>query len=709
MTKKLWSFGDPSITGPNTLLGNGVGNEFTGTSELPGATSSGWEEIQWQAGSYFQPDGFSTTHVDSIFGTALGYWNQGTAYDTKGDSSYAVYGSQGSYVYQMQAQGGNLNDVLLQTTSELSPGVYTFNHQITFTANEGLTNVSGSTGDYQAGNNFIVSYNYNGVREDFFLQVQVADSRGAPSAYSTVRANNIFGSIYNESDEGRTDYFSWTNTNGLKQVTINLNEALLDLAKTVYKNTNLGSSVLDMSNWSLLSSYIGVESGSLGTTSSSNATATFDVQNPEISYDSSSTFDSSDTGLKVTTISDTVQSDILTNLSTANNSDANISLAPASGVSSQTIVANGYWDQIQLNKYDLISYVNTGASFSSDGGALTLSGPGNTYISGSYSGLYLTLNSSSSVNAVLTGYGNIINSGNLTLTGQDGYATISGNGYDDIVGTFKSLNLDISNGNVYSAITYSGSNALQGSIINNGGNINLTDYGHIYSYNNSGTTNITGADSSHAELEIYGNNTNVYGSFYYVDGSINTGSKLNILTENASLYNNNGNIALTGNGGILTLNGNGEEDIVGSWSQVTATFGANQDFNASVTGSGSFTINDGANASIWAKSGSTNVNINGGVSNITSGTGYLNADIDMTSNSSVTLSNFSQSHEEILMTNVSSVSSFYNSSLNETIIKGGNTSIYISGDHSISGVSNVGSTNFSALTGKETLALLVNS
>lgn len=708
MSNTLWKFGDPSVTGPNTLLGNGVGNEFTGTSELPGATSSGWEEIQWQAGSYFQPDGFSTTHVDSTFGNAIGYWNQGTSYDVKGDSSYAVYGKQGSYVYQMQAQGGNLNDVLIQTTSELSPGVYTFNHNITFTANEGLTNVSGTTGDYQAGNNFIVSYNYNGVREDFFLQVQVADSRGAPSAYSTVRANNIFGSIYNESDEGRTDYFSWTDTNGLKQVTVNLNEALLDLAKTVYKNTNLGSSVLDMSNWSLLSSYIGVESGSLGNVSPSNSTASFEVQNPEVLYDESSTFDSSDTGLKVTTISGTVQSDIISSLTTANNANADISLAPASGVGTQTIVANGYWDQIQLNNHSLISYVNTGASFSSNGGSLTLSGPGNTYISGSYSGLYISLNSTSSVNASLTGYSNIENSGQLALTGQNAYATITGNGYDDIVGSFKSLNLDISNGDVYSSISYNGNHSLQGSIINNGGNVNLTDSGHIYSYTNSGTTNISGTDTSNSELDIYGNNTSVYGSFYYIDGSINTSSKLNVLATNADIYNNGGNVSLTGSGGTLNINGNGHEDIVGSWSQVTATLGVNQDFNASITGSANMTINDGANASIWAKSGSATLNINGGTSNITPGTGYVTADIDMSSNASVTLTDFSQSHEEILLTNTTSLSYSYNSSLNETVVKAGNASLYISGDHSVSGVSSIGSVNFSSVTGKDTLALLVN-
>lgn len=700
-----------SLSGPNVGLGTGSGLAISGYTDLSGGTVTDWKELQWVAPSYFTSGTMETDHTDSLYGDALGYWSTGSNGFT---STFGIYNNSAGYIYEMATSGGSLNDVLLQSAT-YSPGLYTFNNQITFTANEGIDNLSGDSNVYQLGNNFIVSYTHDGYRADFFLQVQLYDSRGELEYYSTVSKGNteatlskMSGEIYNVTSgiysSPSSAPTSWGvdsavsevtgDTNGLHTVTINVNEALLKLIQQIYYlNPDLGTSVLDLSNWSLTTAYIGTESGE------STATGDFYVQDPEIHYDTSKTFTTSDTGLAISTIKNYTGDLVGTSTTTPTNADNSYTVGY-----STSVISEGYWDSFDLNGKGLVAYVEKGSSFNGNGGSLTESGPGNIYIAGSYSGLYITLNSSSSINAILTGTSNIVDQGGtLDINGSSAGLTFSGTGSVELVGSYSGLVLDNFNNGQSIYATTTGSAYIN----NTGGNVNITASANLdinnYSGNSyittsstvstyaaGGSINLTGSSFSTSKLNVNGGEStlNVNGSWENVNGSMNAGTNMNILIgSNASIYNAGGSLDLSGNYASLTFNqSSGNADIVGDWAYINATFVNNDTVNATIE-SGSVDIDSGANVSLWARysNQSTTINVNGGTADLTYGSNStLNINVNMAGSASVTIGNHTTSSKgDIFLENATDLTSSYNSSLNETIVSAGNSNIMISGNHNV--------------------------
>lgn len=711
-------YSNPSLSGPNIGLGDGQGLGISGYTNLSGGTTTDWTELQWQTQGYFTSQNMETDHVDSHFGTALGYWQQKAL--NSGISTFGIYNNPGGYVYQLSTQAGRLNDVLLQSKT-VSPGIYTFNHQIEFTANEAIMNLAGGQDVYQLGNNFIVSYNHDGMRADFFLQVQLYDSRGSIEAYSTIGSgakqvqgvSSLTGGIYNvtsgiyESPSQPLNGYSvdgavqqvTSNMDGLHTVTVNVNEALLKLIQEVYNNNPaLGSSVLDMSNWSLTAAYVGTESGY------SSATGDFYVQDPEVHYDTSKTYTTADSvpiGQKISTIQNMAGQPMGTAMTTsATSSGTNYVL----GSGNASIVSQGAWDNVNTNGKNVVLYVANGAAVNGNNGVLTLSGPGATYLAGSYTGLYATLNAKSNVNAELTGTAALhANGGDTTLTGINAGVTFDGSGQSLLVGSYGSLVLNGFESNQSIEASTSGNSY----VANNGGSVSLTSTGTLTLNNNSGNSyitadsnvnlvgnagvvDITGGSLSAANLYYNGGlgAVNVNGDWGSLNGTFYSNVSINAEVQNsASIYNGGSNLALTGNFAALTYNGNGSghTTLVGDWYSAKATFSVNDTFNATLE-TGFLTIDNGAQVSVSQthSSGTIDFNINGGTTQATYGNGNFDINVDTSASSALTLHNYKDGHGSIVLTGGQGVSSSYNAQSNMTDIHAGAASIMVDGNHNVS-------------------------
>lgn len=714
-------YSNPSLTGPNLGLGNGNGLDISGYTSLPGAVNTDWSELQWGTQSYFTSGSMQTNHTDSYFGKALGYWSTQSGLGT---SSFGIYDNPGGYVYQMSTTSGNLNDVLIQSKT-VSPGEYTFDHPIVFTANEDISNIRGTDSVYQLGNCFIVSYNHDGLRADFFLQVQIYDSRsGGIQPYSTIGTgaqqvagvSSLTGGIYNvtsglyQSPASQvTGYFVdgavqqvYGNMDGLHTVKIDVNQALLKLVQEVHSgNPALGDAVLNLSNWSLTASYIGTESGD------KTASADFYVQNPEVHYDTSKTYSISDYGKPISTIQNQSGQAISTTMSvTATSSGDNYSL----GSFNQNIVSNGAWDNLALNGKQSIVYVTNGLAVNGGNGVLTLSGTGASYIAGSYQGLYATLNAQSNVNALLTGTAALhANSGTTNLVGNNAGLTFDGSGNGAIVGTYSSLILNgVQSGQTVAAnvsgyayvqntqgnvgITSSGTMTLN----NNGGVSYTTANGTVNFVGNGGSSTLTGNSLNSANLFYNGGSgsTFVNGSWSSVTGAFGNNVSGNLAVQNsASLYNQGSHLDVTGEFADLTYNSNGtgSSEIVGDWYSATATFGKGDVFNANLQ-AGFITVQNDANVNISQNRGNQNidVSINGGNTSLTYGNGNFNIVVNASSFSSLVLNNYEQGHGSIIIDGAQNAVASYNTATNMTSIVAGSSSILLSGNHMVSTSNNAG-------------------
>ena len=718
--------GDGSVLGPNTPFSTSLpdGSFTSTTTQLGGNTTTEWGEVQWRPATVFNPlNPTSYNYVDPVFGKAIAEWEGGSIGGANGFDRYAIYGDPGAYVYGLTVGGGNYLDEYFTSRHDPAGGTYTFNHRITFTANETIGNISGSAGVWQAGNAFTVAYINGNTRYDFFLQFGLVDQTGVKPGYYLQFTDDLFGSVINIPDTvgGSTatsavNYLPFDNSNAgsLHTVTINLNEGVLYLAN-VLKNSSWssavgGDAVLDMSKWSMLSEFIGPESGSPSNfdrpgNDSDSYTGTMYVQNPEIHYDPNSTFSSANTGEFVQRIEGVTLSTTVSNLSTMANQDISLKLA-GSYTPSQTIVSNGYWDDIDLNGKIGNVYVANGSHILGNNGSLTLSGPGNVYINGAYSGLYITPSNSSVVNASLSGYGNIVNNGaSVSITGVNAGLTVSGSGATTLVGSYNGLVDTLNSGSVIYASITGGVN-----ITNNGGYAGLTgdSNANISIAVNSGYLSLVG---NHSSLVDYGNgNSNIIGSYASFSGSVGGGQNINISADTVSLYDNGATyVALTGTGGSLTFNGTGGATIVGDWSNVNATFGVNQRFNSIVGNNSYLTINDGGNANIWNQLAS-NVGItqNGGYQNTTFGSGYTGDTISMNGNAMADINNFHTSNGLLLLSNLNGAGLNVNYANGNAYIteNGSSASVVIHNTNHVSWISSSGSTDFSQLTGSQTVAIL---
>ncbi|WP_155720723.1 hypothetical protein, partial [Gluconobacter oxydans] len=313
---------NPSEFGPNIRFNNGevvngVEQYQKGIPNLPGDFNEDWDVTQWCSGSYFDPTNpilNSAEFQDDVLGTPIATWQQGSANDSYGNSSLSIYNSSeasdsstegknlSGYTYAIQVQGGTLNDVNIQSYKNLGLSV-TFNHQINFTANERITNVTGNTGIVSFGNNFTVNFNtvknISGVPQlGIFMQSVVYDSRGVETVeagYSSLNGANSGGKVYNAGDlsllsssfslsnmqynyNSEVDAFSGE-TSDFYKVSINLNAELDKIIYMLSKQDPKNASYYqDLSNWVLTGSYVGGESGNLGSVQPSNSSATMDVE-----------------------------------------------------------------------------------------------------------------------------------------------------------------------------------------------------------------------------------------------------------------------------------------------------------------------------------------------------------------------------------------------------------------------------------------------
>lgn len=287
---------DPSVDGPNlkmntqqVLNGQIVYNDTM--SELDGDTSPDWAVIQWNAATSFDPLSGDETRVwDNEFGYSVGHWSQGSSTSATGKTSYNVFrdADNGHYIYQLAAQGGQLLDVQLSAVKAID-GQYSFNHQLTASFTQGISNYSGTTGTYQAGINFTINFHSATMSFGLFLQFETVDYKGSPEAYIYL-PKSLGGSIYNftGSQAAYIDPTVAANNGVMYNTTIDLNQGLMAAIKAIVGlYPNLASEVENLSNWYLSGTYIGVESTGSGL--STDVTGNYNVEDPTITYDSTKT------------------------------------------------------------------------------------------------------------------------------------------------------------------------------------------------------------------------------------------------------------------------------------------------------------------------------------------------------------------------------------------------------------------------------------
>ena len=363
---KTTIFADPSVAGPDILFSTGAvaaDGAQSWAADLPdiaGSPDPGWNVTQWNTptGQIFDPDApDGGGGADALLGPALAAWTTGTAQD---GSSFAVFGAPGDATFRVGASGGSTRDTFLQTTG-YAAATTTFDHPLTFTADERVAAAVAGSGTAIAFNAFTVFFNEAGnpsydpslPSTEIFLQVPLVDFRGEPGAYQTITAGNTDQQVYNLSSRYVTasgtvasnasvDYLPFsTDTGGLHAVRIDLNQALLRLVDALAgQDPAMASAWLDLSRWSLGSYYGGVETsaGSGGDTES----LALDIAHPTVTADASvavssatplSTVQSIDGGL----YPDVETGDLVTTLpGTANT----ITLAAGDGAA-KTVTSNG--------------------------------------------------------------------------------------------------------------------------------------------------------------------------------------------------------------------------------------------------------------------------------------------------------------------------------------------------------------------------------
>lgn len=299
------AFTDPSQTGPNFLFNNGQVSGVTALYDAtiptaPGGTDTSWAVIQWGNAQFFDPANPSAPISDPTLGTSVA--NYETA---DGLNGFAAFGTPGNYVYRLTDIGGTLKDVFLQNVNP-TPN-FTFDHQVTFTADEGMPQTIGDTskGPTTIGNCFTVAFNRPGTTGynpnepviSTFLQMPIIDQRGMPENWPS---SGWVDSVP-ESDNAN-QFLSWQPDQSLHKVTIDLSSAMANAAQWMLQHLSwntqwslAGSDLLDMSRWTLGSVFIGSETLPGGG-------ATFDVSNIDVTSDPDTPFTAADAKATVQTV-----------------------------------------------------------------------------------------------------------------------------------------------------------------------------------------------------------------------------------------------------------------------------------------------------------------------------------------------------------------------------------------------------------------------
>ncbi len=443
-------FVDPSVAGPDLLFSTGQvadgAEQFAGVPAIEGSPDLGWNVTQWNtpAGQIFDPATpvlADPADTDAVLGAAIASWHTGTA---NSGSGLVIYGQPGNYTYALTASGGATRDTFLQTTG-YAPGTVTFDHPITFTADERLTAASAGTGTAIAFNSFTVFFNEAGSpgydaampTDEIFLQVPLTDFRGEPAPYETISKGNYYQTIYNLSSQSITasdavtsdasvNTLAFAPDNGaLHTVTIDLSQALLRLVDQMALQDPANAAVyLDFSRWSVGSVYAGVEtnSGPDGDAAPGGA-LTLDIAHPVLSEDDGGTASSAMALSTVQSIDGTAYAD--------DDGTATITTLPGTtndiqltGTGAKTVTSQGD-DGVTIGNGQTVALHADGGILAVDGqitgfGGISIDGTAALSVFGSFG--TLDVSSSAANDGII---GSVSGSATLVLDGSGAYLDLS--------------------------------------------------------------------------------------------------------------------------------------------------------------------------------------------------------------------------------------------------------------------------------------------
>ncbi len=455
---KTTIFADPSVAGPDILFSTGttVDGMQTWAADLPdiaGAPDPGWNVTQWNTPSdqIFDPDAPAdgAADVDALLGPALAAWNTGTTQD---GSSFAVFGSAGDATFRVGASGGSTRDTFLQTTFYAAAAT-TFDHQLTFTADERVAAAVAGSGTAIALNAFTVFFNASGnpsydpslPSTEIFLQVPLVDFRGEPGAYATIAAGDTAQQVYNLSSQYVTasgtvasnasvDYLPFsTDTGGLHAVQIDLNQALLRLVDALAgQDPAMASAYSDLSRWSLGSYYGGVET-SAGSDGEPESLA-LDIAHPTVTEDDSVAVSPADPLSTVQSIDDGLYPDVeadnlITTLAGTTNT---IALAAGDGMP-KTVTSDGT-DTVSVGADETVALHALGTrltAIGSPGADVAIDGTAPVTTSGTFGTLALDSDAGGNLIDGSTAGASLALGGNGDRIDLDGPADAALSGQDD--------------------------------------------------------------------------------------------------------------------------------------------------------------------------------------------------------------------------------------------------------------------------------------
>lgn len=320
VSNSLLAFQDPSIDGPILRFNNGIvvngTEEYNSEIPLLDKLSSDWDLTEWSDGTFINPSDFTlNSNSDPIIG------NEDYSWTSPGhESSLAVFGPKGDYTYRLTAENSTLQDTYLQSYVP-APKNYTFDNQITFTANERISNIVKSDQYTQIQNDEVVIFNVEGSYSYdpkipiivVWLQNILSSSRQDSGGYESWNPSEnslIFDVPSNPLVINPMQQLPWVATSGpLYSVSIDLNSSLTSMINYLVNNNSDGVSKSDLENlskWSLAGFYAGVET-SIG------SGASLDIQHPIISRSNSEKFDISQASLTPVTIKDGIKNFITYN------------------------------------------------------------------------------------------------------------------------------------------------------------------------------------------------------------------------------------------------------------------------------------------------------------------------------------------------------------------------------------------------------------
>ncbi|GEL03269.1 beta strand repeat-containing protein [Swaminathania salitolerans] len=547
---------DPSVDGPNLPMNtqkivDGQIQYNDVSSDLPGGSTSDWGVIQWSAANAFDPLAGTDSRVwDDQFGYSVGHWTQGSSTSSLGKTSYNVFRDpdNGHYVYQLAAQGGQLLDVQLSAIKQVD-GEYSFNHQITASFNQGISDYRGTTGTYQAGIAFTINFHSADMSFGIFLQFETVDYTGAPKGYFYMPPT-YGGSIFNVTGS-QVDYINpldSSNDGVMYNTTVDVNQGLMSaISSLVAMYPQLSGKIEDLSNWYLSGTYIQVETN--GTGKASDVTGNYNVENPVVSYDSSKTVDYSDHSYSAPILTMKPESETSASTQTAEAAMSNIVVQ---GVNNTVIIPNVSTDTAgtMVNSYvsSLQSLIEAGsvdnsilsqgsnALISSKKASQAIIDTAGTYgVSGNYSNVVIASTDTASL------------TGSTTLDATQNTANylniVSGNEYG--------ANVTVANGSGSFAATQ-GNNNFNAS--KSDGNWNIaTGSGNDTIYGGSGTNTITGGTGDNT-LYLGGSNNYVNSvgkdTIYGAAGAIDTvtlqgGNSTALMKTNAAIMDFSANNRIT--------------------------------------------------------------------------------------------------------------------------------------------------------------------